>query len=138
MQKVYLICGVPASGKTWVCNQLTDKFEYIPNDDHIKTKNYAPTIAKRAKGGDKPILADCPFAERVLKDRLKELGVEVIIPVFVIETPEVIKRRYFQRNKKPASQSTLTHAVTILDRAKEWGGYYGTSDEVLKYLKSIA
>jgi dephospho-CoA kinase len=134
MQKIYLVCGVPGSGKTWVCNQLKDKFDYINHDNY--KKNYALILKSAASYSKKPILADCPFAERALRDELVKSGYKVI-PVFIIEDPSVSKQRYETRDKKPYPQSFLTRAKTIENRAKEWDAFAGTSKQVLEHLKNI-
>lgn len=131
---VYLLAGVPGSGKSSVCEQLRDKFFYVSHD---KCGDFlSKVILDISKSQKKPILTDCPFAERKLKDELEAQGLDVI-PVFIVEDPNVIARRYELREKKPASKATLTRASSILERAREWNAFHGTSDEVLNHLRSI-
>lgn len=59
MQTVYLICGVPGSGKTWVCEHLKDKFNYIPHDEYLK--DHARVICEAAKVVKRSIITECPF-----------------------------------------------------------------------------
>lgn len=137
--KVYLLSGVPASGKSWVCSQLEHKFNYIPHDKHYQ--NHSQAILKAAlEPHDKPILADCPFAERLLRETLEKRGVEVT-PVFIVERPEVIKYRYETRAKPTPGRAIpkgfLTRADSIEKRADEWKAFKGTSDEVLKHLLEL-
>lgn len=128
---VYLLCGVPGSGKTWVAKQLTDKFNYIENDDFIASDWLIPI-----KNADKskPVLLTTPFAERLRREVLEKEGYEVR-PIFIVESPAIVAQRYAQREGHPATQSTLTRAKTILERAKEWNAPYGTSFEVWEMLK---
>ena len=52
MKTVYLVVGVPASGKSWVCEQLKDKFEYVHHDGFIYLKQpgaYLNAIFETAK-----------------------------------------------------------------------------------------
>lgn len=133
MQKVYLVCGVPGSGKSWVCTQLTDKFDYLPHDDFT---DFAGALATVAKISQKPILADCPFAERLLREKLEGRSIPVI-PIFIIEEPGVVARRYQKREGRSVSKSTLTRAVTIRNRANEWNAFQGNAQEVLDYLRDI-
>jgi len=135
MQSVYLICGVPGSGKTWVCNQLTNKFNYIPHDDHLKDHEFV--ISKEVFNSPKPIITESPFAERVCREKLESIGIKVI-PYFVIEEPNIVKSRYEKRENKPVSQNVLTRAVTIKNRALEWNAPFGTSTEILNLLKNNA
>lgn len=136
---VYLVAGVPGCGKSWVCNQLKEEFNYVPHDQHYKA--HATAILEEIKTTKKPILADCPFAERILRETLEKYHIEVI-PIFIVEAPEVVKMRYETRAKpvpgRAIPKSFLTRATTIKDRIKEWNAFSGTSSEVLKHLKEIA
>lgn len=131
---VYLICGVPASGKTWVCKQLVDKFTYLPHDNHMK--DFTPAIRKAAQESQKPILSECPFGERLIKEALEAEGFYVV-PIFVVEDPDVIAQRYTRRSGKSFPKQHATRALSIKNRAIEWGAMHGTSQEVLAELKKI-
>ncbi len=131
---VYLICGVSGSGKTWVCKQLTDKFEYIAHDDHYA--NHAFIVAEVSKKGTKPIITECPFGERPFRDQLVGYGLEVK-PYFVVESPDVIARQYLLREGKPISKSAYSRAGSIMNRVHEWMAPFGNSAEVLELLRAI-
>jgi len=163
VEKIYLVCGVAACGKSWACRQAAERFHYIPHDrcwvmpgsrgwdpglaaaadtqDHSAwapgaKSNHLEVLLEAAKIAEKPVLTECPFAERVLRDALEARGIEVI-PIFVVEKPSVCATRYLRREGKPIPQAARTRAATIGDRAKEWGAFSGTSDEVLAHLKEI-
>ncbi len=131
---IYMVCGVPGSGKTWVCSQLLDKFEYISHDLYLK--DLVSEIGSRSLRSLKPILIDCPFGERKLKESLEEVQLEVI-PLFIVENPETVKLRYETREGKPFSKSNYTRCSTISDRAKEWNAIQGTSEFILSYLNTL-
>lgn len=131
---VYLICGVSGSGKTWICNQLKDKFTYVAHDEHFN--DHELFVWKSSKDTDKPILTECPFAERILKEKLEGYGLKVI-PYFVIEHPRVCEKRYMDREGKPIQKAAYTRAATIINRAIEWKAPNGTSEEVLKMLQGL-
>lgn len=132
--KVILVCGVSGSGKTWICEQLKHKFEYVPHDQYYD--DIVPVIVNIALGSNKPIITEVPFAERPLRDALQSLGFD-IFPVFVIEDAEVVSQRYLAREGKPIQKSAYTRASTIIKRAEEWGSPHGTSQEVLEYLQGL-
>lgn len=134
MQPCYLICGVSGSGKTWVCKQLTDKFLYIPHDEHIH--DIAQVVLRASIVSEKPIITECPFGERVQRGSLEVLGI-VVKPFFVVERPEIVAKRYYDREKKTLPQNALTRASTIINRAYEWGCPWGTAKEILEKLKAI-
>lgn len=131
-KKVFLVCGVPGSGKTWVCKQLTDRFNYLPHDEHYK--DHATAIQVLAKDSERPVITEVPFAERILRETLEKAGLDVTA-IFVIEDPEVVKERYETREKKDIPKANITRATSILNRAKEWNCLYGTSTEVLEIFK---
>ncbi len=134
IQKVYLICGVPGSGKTWVCEQLKYKFDYLPHDEHFE--NFESAILMKAQKALKPVITECPFAERKIRERLEAWGVEVI-PVFVVESAEVTRARFELRENKPFSKANMTRTSSIVGRAMEWSATYGTSTQILAYLRGL-
>jgi hypothetical protein len=131
---IYLLCGVPASGKSWVAEQLKDVFEYLPHDSMTRTKLVSSCI-DLSRLTNKPILVDCPFNERALREILEKHELNVT-PIFIVEAPEVIQARYLEREGKLPPMNVLTRATTIMNKVIEWQAYYGTSDEVLRYLRS--
>jgi gluconate kinase len=134
---VYLLCGVPGSGKTWVANQLTDKFMYIEHDQYIKQPELElATVINACNTQPKPVLLTCPFGETALRDALTSQGIPTV-PLFIVEPPETIKRRYEARDKIHIPQSHLTRASTILNRAVEWNSVHGDSIAILNHLRNL-
>lgn len=132
---IYLICGVPGAGKTWVCERLTEAFQYIPHDKHFVFADLVQAIRQAVAVDPRmPIITECPFAERELREKLINLGF-IVIPYFVVEKPEVVAQRYQAREKKPASKASITRASSIGIRAMEWGAPFGTSVAILDLLK---
>lgn len=155
MVTVYLVVGVSGSGKSWVCRQLADKFNYIPHDrcwthptarpsEGLDPKwgpegcksTHVETIVKEVRKSDRPILTEVPFGERKIREDLEAAGVRVK-PVFVIENPDIVASRYQKREGKPLHKAVYTRATTIKERAKEWGAYAGTSEQVLDHLRHL-
>lgn len=134
MQPVYLICGVSGSGKSWVCRQLTDKFHYVPHD--MFYNNIEATLSSACKTATKPVITECPFGERVLREELERRGLKVI-PYFVIEDPRTVAERYFKRERKQIPKAAYTRATTIRKRAEEWRAPTGTSHEILALLQGV-
>lgn len=135
MQPVILVCGVPGSGKSWVCEQLKTKFDYIAHDDFIKG-DYVKGLLQRVRNGDRPILGDCPFAERLVKEKLEDSGAKVI-PIFIVEDVKTIKARYEARDAQPIPKQHLTRAAGLALRANEWRCFFGTSTQVLEFLQKL-
>lgn len=154
-QPIYLVCGVSGSGKSWACRQVADEFNYIPHDrcwshptakptddldpkwgppGSVSTHLYNLIVASRSS--DKPVLTECPFNERNLREQLEANELEVI-PIFVIEDPHIIAERYQSREGKPIPKSAFSRAFSIGGRARDWGCFYGTSKQVADHLKNI-
>lgn len=133
-----MVCGVPGSGKSWVCEQLTQEYEYVKNDDYIgRYYDYIAAIFNAARLSDKNILCDCPFKERPMREDLIARDLKVT-PIFIVEHPDVVRRRYESREKKSVAKGTLTRAVSIQDRAIEWNAFWGTAQDVLKHLRDLS
>lgn len=137
MKSIYLVVGVPGSGKSWVCEQLRDKFEYVHHDGyigHIKQPEvYVDAILQKAKSATKPLLTEAPFSISQIKDPLEAQGFKVI-PVFILEDPRIVSERYQKREKKQIPTGHLTRMETYRSRAREWGSFFGTSQQVLEHL----
>lgn len=134
-QPIYLIVGAPGSGKTWVCNQLKDRFEYLPHDTFPNDKTYVSAVHKLQGTATKPILIETPFSvSQILEPLSKHF---TVVPVFIIETPSLTQLRYESRENKPIPQGHLTRIQTYIQRAKELNAFSGTSKEVLDHLKSL-
>lgn len=130
-KEVFLICGVSGSGKSWVCRQLSNKFNYIPHDEHFND-DLAKVLSEKDNG--KPFITECPFGERVLKSQLEWAGFKVR-PYFVYEKPFTVYKRFIEREGKEPSKAVMTRAATIKKRIDEWKAPHGSSEELLKMLK---
>lgn len=143
-QTVYMLVGVPASGKSWVAEQLKHKFTYLPHDAHInkqggsgsQTALYLKEIMGNLVKSKKPILIETPFSMSILLDPLTKAKVKVI-PVFVIEKPEVLVSRYTARGGADYPQSHLVRQETYKSRIPPFRAFSGTSQEVFDYLCGI-
>jgi hypothetical protein len=139
VQPIYLVIGVPCSGKSWIASQLTN-FHYVHHDGYIghinQPKEYVFGILDALKTATKPILAEAPFSISQIKDPLEERGLKVI-PVFILEHPKTLHERYMTRERKPIPKGHLTRQETYRKRAYESKAFFGTSSDVLKYLQSV-
>lgn len=136
MNKIYLICGVPGSGKTWVLDQLKEDHKTIHYDRHFNTPraDYANKLLDASKLG--PVIADCPLGISEIVNYLYDNGGEVT-PLFIVEKPDVVTSRYFKREGKSIPKQHLGRIDTIKRRAKEYSAFSGTSKEVLEHLRGL-
>lgn len=142
MQPIYLVCGVPGSGKTWVCEQMTDHFTFLPQKNYIVKGADSPiahhkaALMKAARESERPILSEVPFMISIIIRELEAAGHKVH-PVFVIEPEHVVKRRYEAREKRPIPKQHITRVNTVRQRAMELGEFFGSSDDVLSYFQNL-
>lgn len=135
MRPIYLLVGVPGSGKSWVCNQLSEMYEHIPHDDYMKGGYLEALLEASDEDGD-PILAEAPFSVSQIKEPLEGEGRQVFC-VFIIESHNVLSERYYEREGRPIPRGHLTRQETYRERASEYDSFMGTSEEVLEYLTDL-
>lgn len=135
MQKVYLLVGAPGSGKTWVGEQLKNKFTYVAHDDYMGG-GYVDALMKAARVSTRPVLGETPFSLSRIIEPLEKARIDVQ-PVFILESPHTTKTRYEKREGKRIPQGHLTRIETYRKRAKEYSAPSGTSAEVLDYLRQL-
>lgn len=134
MKTVYLLIGVPGSGKSWVAEQLKDRFSYIANDDYIG-KDYLAAVGQRINDSEGPFLIEAPFSISKIKDPLENAGHKVI-PIFIIEHEQTLTNRWDERQTPhKARGGHLTRQETYKFRANAWNAYSGNSTAVLQYLE---
>jgi hypothetical protein len=133
MKQVFMVVGCPGSGKSWVCERLTDLFHYVRHDAFLGG-NYLREIDRQMAAATKPLLIETPFSVSQIKDPLEAAGIKVT-PVFIQEDQAVIRNRYRLREGKPIPPGHLTRQETYRQRALAWGAFQGTSSQVLAHLK---
>lgn len=135
MAVVYLLVGVPSSGKTWVSDQVKDKYEVIEHDLYkLKPQYISALLSAASKGSTKPILANTPFGMSEIQESLQARG-HTVKPLFIIEKPDTLRGRYLAREGKEIPKGHLTRQETYIQRAQEQGAFSGTSADVLNHLK---
>lgn len=137
MQKVFLLVGVPGSGKTWVVDRIKDKFHIVQNDDYINegSDSYIEAIKDAARESKQPVIAEAPFSMMRVLEPLQEEGIDTEC-VFIIEDPEVLAERYFKRSKNEIPKGHLTRMNTFAQRAKAMGAFSGNSTQVMEHLRN--
>lgn len=132
MQKIFLVVGVPGSGKTTLCSKLIQKYEYLPHDDFESEISYIKAANRLQQIATKPLLLEAPFSVSIYTEALE------VIPVFIIEEDAVVSDRYFNRDKKPIPKGHLTRQCTYKKRATELNAFFGTADQVFRHLDDLA
>jgi hypothetical protein len=133
-----MVIGCPGSGKSWVCDQLKDRFHYVHHDLFVGMAGgvYVAEIVRQSKIATRPLLIESPFSVSQIKDPLERLGFQ-ITPVFIQEDPAVIRGRYRARERKEIPTGHLTRQITYKQRADTWRAFQGTSSQVLAHLKGV-
>lgn len=128
---VYMVCGVSGAGKSWVCDQLTDKFYYVSYDNNRKNKHIDLLLNNTT---DKPALYD-PMIK--ISTFIKRNSFQFDIrPVFIIEKEEVVRERLEGRGGE-FTPYIITRMNAMNKRNAKYGIFSGTSQEVLDYLKNV-
>lgn len=123
---VILLCGAPASGKSWVGKQLT-KYSYISHDD-TSSKNLIYSMLN----ADKPIVYDPTIGiSTFMKNTSHYFNFKLIV---IEEDIDVIKNRMLSRDGKitPTIEKRCKRMRQLSNKAI----FSGTSEEVLKYLQA--
>jgi Zn ribbon nucleic-acid-binding protein len=125
---VFVVAGCSGSGKSWVCNQLTDKAGYISHDkikgnvdaaidsNSLNIVMYDPTVKVST------------FINR--HDHLYNIRA-----VFILETDLVVEERIKKRGGI-FTKHIVKRNLEMRKRAAKYGEFSGTSQEVLDYLKT--
>jgi len=132
---IYLIIGVPGTGKSWVCNKLqalANLNATIVQHDHYMKKQYIPALVKAASL-DTNVIGELPFGISEQMAELKAKGCDVC-PIFIIEDEKTLRQRYQLREGREIVQGHLTRQNTYKQRAVEYKAFSGTSQQVFDYL----
>lgn len=122
MQKVYLVCGVSGSGKSWVCERLADLIHYHSSDRDGKVD---PTRSLELH--DRTV-----HISTTIKD-WRAKGMEVI-PVFVMGDFLQVKLQIKSRGGK-ITKGLYRRWKRMKRLAPRYSAYTGSSTEVLKWLR---
>lgn len=125
-QVLFLIAGCSGSGKSWVCDKLKNKFNYVSYDNVNKNHH----IYELLKNNSKPILYDPTVKVSTFIKRYSHL---FDIRLIVINEDELtITNRILQRNGK-ITDAIKKRIKRMHDLSKNCE-FSGTSDQVLNYL----
>jgi hypothetical protein len=126
-QDVFLIAGCPASGKSWVCNQLLDKFNYVSYDN--VNKNYH--VYELLKNNHTPLLYDPTIKISTFTKRYGHLfNIRLVV---IVEDEGTINQRILSRGGKLTE--TIKRRIKRMSQLSNNCEFNGTSTEVLEYLK---
>lgn len=129
-QILYLIAGAPSAGKSWICNQLTDHFNYVSYDNVPKWRH----IFELLKNNNKPLLYDPTIKVSTF---IKRYGHIFNIHLLVIqETEDTLNRRIIAREGKITK--TIKRRINRMKILAKHAEFTGTSNEILNYLNKKA
>ena len=130
--KLMILIGCSGSGKTWVAEQLSDKYHVVHYDRTPKKKMIEVLLAQPT---DKPILLDLPIKISTMIRRYGELfDVRV---VSILGDFLKVKVQILKRNGK-ITPTLYRRWKVIKKRTKTYAEFSGDSDDVFKYLKNIS
>jgi len=136
MQSLYIICGVPGSGKTWVCTQLQNRFAYIKHDDYVNNRiGFIQALVHALETSEIPVVTECPFKISEVTEGLTTLNIKPIL-YLINESEDTISNRYRTRENKIIPKQHLTNAKRYAEDKNRWA-FIGTSEEVLNKLSEV-
>jgi hypothetical protein len=136
-QPIYLLVGVPGSGKSWVCERAHDDYHVVSHDDNIG-EDYTAQLMRAAESADKPILAETPFSMSRIMEPLERRGYHVR-PIFVFADELLLKTIWDSRSTPPnARRGHLTRQETYKSRVHDHAAFHGDSTAVLNHLHLLA
>ena len=129
---IYLLIGAPAAGKSWIANQLLDKFDYISYDNNRK-KTHLDLLRTPSS---KPKLYDPTFKISTIIRRHSD---EFNFIIFCIYEDESTLRSRINLREGEWTDTIMKRNEQVKKRFEKYGngGIIGTSLEVLTYLKTM-
>lgn len=126
---VYLVTGASGSGKSWVCSQLTDKFDYV---EHDATKRDAVRAAILSSHRSHVMYDPTVGVSTFIKRNSDVFDIKLVV---IKELEEVIRARIQGRGGvfTPHILKRMSRMSSLSSNA----AFAGTSDEVLNFLKNI-
>lgn len=129
---IYLLVGAPSAGKSWIASQLLDKYHYVSYDGQRK-KDHLELLREPS---DKPKLYDPTFKiSTIIRRHSDEFN---FILVGIYETEEILRERMTSRGGEFTTTIMKRNEVSKKRYMKYGtGGFLGTSQECLEFLKNI-
>lgn len=128
---LHIVCGPSGSGKSYVCDSLSDDIAYVSYDKTPKEEHMLRIVELANKGNN--ILYD-PFRKpiSIMNRYADSFSMHLYV---IIEDEQTIVNRLSSRGGTP----DLAHIRKAIGKAKRWSKhatFSGTSDEVLNYLRT--
>jgi RNase adaptor protein for sRNA GlmZ degradation len=134
--EIFLIVGVPGSGKSWIAEQLEDRLNYVRHDDSKDQWDYIGALRDAAYSSRVPVIAEAPFSVKSIMEPLNNFGIKVT-PFYITESKQTLSERYWNREQRVIPKMHLTRAATYAKRAEESGAIRGTSSEILEAIRGL-
>lgn len=132
-QTVYIVSGIAGSGKSWVCNQLKDdpRFHYVSYDGN-RTKTHMDMIRNAPE--DKIVLYDLNMkTSTFIRRNCEEFNIHFVT---ILGDFLQVKQQLKDRGGK-ITRGTYSRWKVMKKRSKKYGEFSGSSDDVLRYLRSL-
>jgi len=128
---IYIVSGIAGSGKSWVCNQLTGKFNYVSYDENRK-KTHLDLLRSTVK--DKIALYDLNIkTSTFIRRHSHEFNIHFVT---ILGDFLQVKKQLKDRGGK-ITKSTYKRWKVMQKRAEKYGEFSGSSQEVYNYLKQL-
>jgi hypothetical protein len=128
-----VLAGASGSGKTWVSEQLTDEFSYVPYDKTPKERHIMEIMKVAKIQPNKPVLYDPTRKARTIFNRYCQVWNVKLI--FIDEAPATVAKRLVGRGGK--APHNIDKIIKSMARLRKVAHFSGTSDQVLDYLRNL-
>jgi len=136
MQPVFLLCGPPGCGKTWISEQIQDRFNFVVHDEH-PIDVYPSALLNASRVSELPILGNAPFRCGVVIQYLRIRKVDCKA-IYIVEPYDVVAQRFIKREGREKFSSWHQKNIRHQNkRAETQADFKGTADEVLEYMKEV-
>lgn len=134
MARVYLLCGPPGCGKTWVSEQIAEKFNFLIHEEY-PIEQYQTALLNASWISEKPVLGNLPFRCGVVIDFLKSKNVDTKA-IYVVEPYDTVARRFIEREGRERFSGWHKKNIRHQNkRAAQRADFAGTAEEVLNYMR---
>ena len=131
LPNLFIVFGCSGSGKTWLANQLTEKFHVVHYD---KVRRAKLLEVLHSQPTDKPILLDLPIKiSTFIKRHSTEFNIRCVA---VMGDFLQVKTQILKRDGK-ITKTLYKRWKIIQRRADKYAEFTGDSQQVLDYLRDI-
>jgi dephospho-CoA kinase len=127
---LFILIGAPGTGKTWLCDKLSNDFNIIYSD---RIRDGIDKAVSEALKGDKPVIVDIPFKIKAFIERWRSRVPESVV-VALVEEEDVHKTRLAMRGGE-LTDSVKKRVARVNSIFKKYGNISGNQSHLINRLE---